>query len=228
MNQFLQLDGFRGILRLFPLPNFVMLPHVVKAFHIFEPRYRELVEHTLAGDKYVTLVMPKAGWESDYEGSFPLHEYGCLTQIMNHEQLPDGRFNIVVRGICRVKLDQELLSSSRYRQAKGTLLPDPAITYDGTMRQELLDAVYHWVPDDPTAKDQFETLLSSINTGGMVADIISFAIPLPPETKQQLLETLDVTHRLKTLVAAIHQLSPRQTEQNQRPSAQSPPDFSNN
>ncbi len=47
---------FSGKARLFPLPNLVMFPHVVLPLHIFEPRYRQMTEHSLASDRLITMI----------------------------------------------------------------------------------------------------------------------------------------------------------------------------
>src|SRR5262249_44277168 len=77
------LDDFTGVARLFPLPNFVLMPHVVKPLHVFEPRYRQLVSDALAGDQLIALVLLKPDWEGDYEGQPAIHDVACLARILN-------------------------------------------------------------------------------------------------------------------------------------------------
>jgi uncharacterized protein len=230
VNQLLQLDGFDGVARLFPLPNFVMMPHVLKGFHIFEPRYRELVEHALNKDKLIGLVLPKAGWEKDYESSFAIHSVGCLTIIQEHERLDDGRFNLVLRGLCRVKLEHEMLTSTLYRQAKVMLLPDAVVTDDGNLRHELEASVLPWLSIEGEGRDQFLKLLESSAPLGTIVDVVSFALPLPADWKQELLEMLDVAARVRHLTKLLKSVKPfREPEEKlhhrgHRP----PPDFSTN
>jgi Lon protease-like protein len=230
VNQLLHIDGFDGVVRLFPLPNFVMMPHVLKGFHIFEPRYRELVEHALEKDKLIGLVLPKTGWEKDYEASFAIHSVGCLTTIQEHERLDDGRFNLVLRGLCRVRLEHEMLTSTLYRQAKVMLLPDAAVSDDGLLRQELEVAVMPWLSLEGEGRDQFQKLLESSAPLGTIVDVVSFALPLPPDWKQELLEALDVTERVRHLSKLLRSVKPfrdpdeRLHHRGHRP----PPDFSSN
>ena len=63
---------FSGIVRLFPIPNLVMFPHVMQPLHVFEPRYRDLLEDALANDRLIAMAVLEPGWESDYEGQ-PFH-----------------------------------------------------------------------------------------------------------------------------------------------------------
>ena len=203
MNQLLHLDGFDGVVRLFPLPNFVMMPHVLKGFHIFEPRYRELVDHALAKDKLIGLVLPKEGWEKDYEANFAIHSVGCLTAIQEHERLEDGRFNLVLRGLCRVRLEHEMLTSTLYRQAKVMLLPDAVGGRRRRAAAELEEAVLPWLPCEGEGRDQFLKLLESSAPLGTIVDVVSFALPLPADWKQELLETLDVAERVQHLAKLL-------------------------
>src|SRR3990172_9342939 len=93
------LREFGGKARLFPLPNLTMFPHVVQPLHIFEPRYREMVEESLATDRLIAMVLLREGWEDDYEGNPPVHAIACLGQILADQRLDDGRYNILLRGL---------------------------------------------------------------------------------------------------------------------------------
>src|SRR6266481_4652099 len=65
-------EEFSGRARLFPLPNLVVFPHVMQPLHIFEPRYRAMLEDSLADDRLIGMALPAPGWENDYEGRLPL------------------------------------------------------------------------------------------------------------------------------------------------------------
>ena len=76
------LQDFCGTVRLFPLPNLVLFPHVLQPLHIFEPRYRELLEDALAHDGLIAMAMLEPGWEQDYDGRPPaLHPMACLAKV---------------------------------------------------------------------------------------------------------------------------------------------------
>src|ERR1700749_756438 len=87
---------FSGVVRLFPLPNLVMFPHVMQPLHIFEPRYRELLADALAGDRLIAMTMLAPGWESDYEGRPPLLPVGCLTRVAMHQPQAEERSNVLL------------------------------------------------------------------------------------------------------------------------------------
>ena len=95
------------LLPLFPLPNVVLFPNVFLPLHIFEPRYRAMMADALAGDRMIGMVLLRPGWERDYEGRPPVFAIGCSGVITHAEQLPDGRYNLVLRGLDRFRIVHE-------------------------------------------------------------------------------------------------------------------------
>src|SRR5262245_58102592 len=98
------LANFGGTARLFPLPNMVLFPHVVQPLHVFEPRYRQMTADALAGDRLIAIVLLKPGWEAEYEGRPTLYPVACLGRVVADQLLPDGRYNLLVRGLSRMKV----------------------------------------------------------------------------------------------------------------------------
>ena len=92
----------------FPLPNLVFFPRTEVPLHIFEPRYRQMVGDALAGAGQLVVVLLKPGWEPNYAGCPPIHPIACLGKIVADQRLADGRYNILLRGISRVRIVQEL------------------------------------------------------------------------------------------------------------------------
>src|SRR5215467_11340208 len=107
---------------MFPLPNVVLFPHASLRLHIFEDRYRALTRDILAGERFLAmgLIVESARPSDERPAVEPVAGVGEV--VMAHE-LPDGRFNLVVRGHARVRIDEELPSDHLYRVVKGTLLP---------------------------------------------------------------------------------------------------------
>jgi len=102
---------------IFPLPNVVLFPNVFLPLHIFEPRYREMVADALTGDRIIGMVLLRPGWEGEYEGRPPVYPIGCAGLITHAEQLPDGRSNIVLRGLEKFRIVDEDQSRA-YRVAR--------------------------------------------------------------------------------------------------------------
>jgi uncharacterized protein len=107
----------------FPLPNVVFFPHVSLALHIFEPRYRQLAEEALASDRLMAVTLLQPGWETDYEGSPPVHPIASAGLIQDHQRLPDGRFNIRLFGLSRIALGP-FVQTAPYRVASFRMLPE--------------------------------------------------------------------------------------------------------
>jgi hypothetical protein len=104
------------LLPLFPLPNVVLFPGVFLPLHIFEPRYRAMVTDAVASDRMIGMVLLRPGWQGDYEGRPPVYPMGCSGLLTHIEQLSDGRFNVVLRGVERFRILEEDHGRS-YRRA---------------------------------------------------------------------------------------------------------------
>jgi Lon protease-like protein len=110
---------------IFPLPNVVLFPNVFLPLHIFEPRYRQMVEDALRGDRIVGMVLLRPGWEPAYHECPAVYPVGCAGVITHSERLSDGRFNIVLRGIEKFRVTGEE-ESHPYRVALVESVREPA------------------------------------------------------------------------------------------------------
>ena len=115
------------LLPLFPLPNVVLFPNVFLPLHIFEARYREMIADAIASDRLIGMVLLRPGWERDYEGRPAIYPVGCSGVVTHFEKLPDGRYNIVLRGLDRFRIAEEDHQRS-YRRAEVDPLPERAVT----------------------------------------------------------------------------------------------------
>jgi Lon protease-like protein len=113
-----------SLVPLFPLPNVVLFPGVLLPLHVFEPRYRALVGDALDGDRCIGMVLLRPGWESDYEGRPAIFSIACTGVIIHAVGLDDGRFNIVLKGLDRVRIVSEDYERP-YRRAVVETLADP-------------------------------------------------------------------------------------------------------
>jgi Lon protease-like protein len=91
--------------------------------HVFEPRYLKMAADVLEGDRVIGMVLLKPGWEPDYDGRPPVYPVGCAGRIEQSERLPDGRYNLVLRGISRFRIDVEH-PGAPYRRASVAGLED--------------------------------------------------------------------------------------------------------
>jgi Lon protease-like protein len=222
------LANFSGVARLFPLPNMVLFPHVVQPLHVFEPRYRKLAADTLGSDRLVAPVLLRPGWEENYDGRPAIFPVACLGRVVADQVLPDGRFNLLVRGISRVRLHDEDKTDRPYRTAHAELLVDgplPSLPEAKALRKELAGKVLPRFQAGPP-REQLRELFRGELPLGALCDILGFALPFPAEHKQGLLEQLDVTRRASRLLALLEALVPNApVEESDR---KFPPDFSAN
>ena len=192
------LTNFSGTARLFPLPNLVLFPHVVQPLHIFEARYRQMTADALASDRLIALALLQPGWEGDYEGRPALHPTVCLGRIVAEQRLPDGRFNLLLRGLSRARVIEEPADDRPYRLAKLELLADgPPLSAlpAQALRQQLIEEAPAWFPTQGPAREHLQKLLQSELPLGIFCDLLAFAVPLATEAKQSLLEELDLEQR---------------------------------
>ncbi len=197
------LDTFSGQLPLFPLPNAVMFPGTRHPLHVFEPRYRQMVQDVMAGEKLIGVVLLKEGWEKNYFESPAIYQVACLCKLERVERLPDGRFNIRLQGLSRVRLGREI-KSTPYRVCEVTLLEDSLSPVNaGALREHLgetlriFDKLLREMAEFPG-----EVLLSRKHSNpGQLLDLLAAHLPLlAPTQKQGLLERVDVAERARELV----------------------------
>ncbi len=109
---------------LFPLPGTVFIPHTMLPLHVFEARYRDLVEDAMKGNGFLAVPRLKPGWEKGYEGRPAVFETTGFGKIVRCDRLPDGRANIVILGVGRLKIREEIPRDAIYRVAEGAFLTD--------------------------------------------------------------------------------------------------------
>src|SRR5688572_10359904 len=119
---------------IFPLPNVVLFPNVFLPLHIFEPRYRQMVNDALAGERMIGMVLLQPGYEEDYERAPAIYQIGCAGLITHVERLSDGRFNIVLRGLERFRIigEENPTSTILYRRALIAPLADADLAAGGS------------------------------------------------------------------------------------------------
>lgn len=219
------LAHFSGRARLFPLPNLVLFPHAVQPLHIFEPRYRRMTASALAGDRLIALVLLKPGWENDYDNRPAVHPVACLGRVVADQRLDDGRYNLLLRGLSRIRIRGEITDDEPFRTARAELLADesPPVDEAAQLRRGLKEQILPRFAG-PSRK-QLNELMDGELPLGSLADILAFALPLAVADKQELLGEVDVARRVALLAALIDELgTPALSGEGRK----FPPDFSTN
>ncbi|MCK6520909.1 LON peptidase substrate-binding domain-containing protein [Myxococcota bacterium] len=113
-------------LPIFPLPGLVFFPDTRLPLHIFEPRYREMIAWCITHDAPLGVVMIRPGFERDQPRDPPVLTVLGVGQIVRHQRLADGRYNVVLQGVSRARLLSELPSSHAFRLARCVAWEDAA------------------------------------------------------------------------------------------------------
>jgi Lon protease-like protein len=187
---------------LFPLPNVVFFPKTFLPLHIFEPRYRAMVKDASEGDRLIGMVLLKEGWESDYEGTPAVHRIGCAGKIIALESLPDGRYNLMLHGLCRFAIESES-RTKLYREAQVRRRPDAdwSRASDGVL-EALLDAVRTMVTR-PTISQELSALLRASDDPEQVVNLVSSELPFTEHEKQFLLDAENLEQQARRMVDLI-------------------------
>jgi Lon protease-like protein len=223
------LQDFSGAGPLFPLPSVALFPHATLPLHVFEPRYRALTADALAGERLIAMATLQPGWETAYETkSAAIHPVVCLGRVTLDERLPDGRYLLLLRGLCRARIVTEFDTRLPYRTASLQVLddvypPHPTIDRD-RRRRELLDLVRALESDSAQIAGLLDNLDSELSLAAL-CDVLASAVQFPAAAAIELLSALNVDHRSDVLLDLLRQL--RRSRREQAP-AGFPPPFSRN
>ena len=184
----------------FPLPTVVLFPNVFLPLHIFEPRYRRMVDDALNGDRIIGMVLLRPGWERDYDGRPAIYPVGCAGVITHAERLADGRFNIVLRGMEKFRVTGEE-ADRPYRVALVEPVPEPdpesVRTEMRTMRRRLETLLVPQPEGQPDPK-----VPSSMPDEDLVNALAQY-LEFEPVEKQALLERDGVLDRCRSLIELL-------------------------
>jgi len=190
------------VIPVFPLPGAILLPRGQLPLNVFEPRYLNMIDDAMAGDRIIGMLQPQAGARS-----LPsLSLIGCAGRITSFAETSDGRYLITLTGCARFRLASELPAQTPYRQIRADFTPfeddlsAPPVDDVGLDREGLLDALRAYLEargldiDWDTAETAPpEALINSL----------SMALPFDPPEKQALLEAVSLTDRSTVLTALL-------------------------
>jgi hypothetical protein len=192
-------------LPIFPLPDLTFFPRTFLPLHIFEPRYRAMITDCLARDRRLAVVALEPGYESTYEGKPPVKQIAGAGTIVRCERLATGRFNILLRGDARIRIQREVPADTLYRMAVATPLAEvgadrPALAnLAAAIRQQCLQIL------DALGRSTVETResLEAVRSPAELGDQVASAVIPDASVRQALLEELDVERRLERLTRAL-------------------------
>lgn len=215
LEQFTQLPAeFDGRVRLFPLPDLVVFPNAMQPLHIFEPRYCEMFEEALATDRLIAMATLAPGWEHQPGEPPKLESHVCICRVVSHATTEDDRHNVLLVGLRRGLILEELETSRPFRMANVEVLSDlyplTASEQRQALKRELLDSFRQLIPDVAEVQKNLHELMASQMQLGAVTDIIGFTMQFDTPNKLLLLAENDVDARARLLIEILRE---RQAEE---------------
>ena len=187
---------------LFPLPNVVLFPGVFLPLHIFEERYRIMVRDVLAGDRMIGIALSKPGWHQTTEGPAAIYPVGCVGLVTHVEQLDDGRYNIVLRGVEKFRVIRER-DGRPYRVAHVDYLTEQMSSADHDVVRQQRERLEHLLTSADTPDLPFPSTLSDEE----VVNALAQYLDLEPIERQALLERAGVAERCAALIELLEMKS---------------------
>ncbi len=193
-------------LPLFPLEDVVLFPHSMIPLHIFEARYRKMVRDVLGSNRLLAISL-QLEKEDVAEGGAPrVASVASVGELVLAQELPDGRFNLVVRGRARIGIDEELPSDEPYRLIAAHEIPDESSEQasevheaDAALRA-LVTGLAESIPD---GGELLKHVAAAQDTPAALANVIAASLVADPKARQRLLETTDVFERLERLSTEV-------------------------
>jgi Lon protease-like protein len=209
----------------FPLAGVVLLPHAVIPLHIFEERYRQMVSDALDGSGQIAMALFEGeDWRTDYAGNPAIRPAVCLGQIVQHEALPGGRFNILLRGICRAKIVEEFPPDDDYPYRRARLEPLETPSENDNVEDDLVRVrgrLKELLAEPPlTRLSAAESLESHLERNDLptsaILELLGMTVVSDNEMKYRLLETRKpvdraaiIEHELESLRSLLKRADPQ-------------------
>ena len=184
-----------SIIPIFPLSNFIIFPNTTVPLNIFEPRYIQMINDSMKSHRMIGMIQPKKSGELKKPD---LYEVGCIGKITSFNETDDGRYLIIINGVSRFKIEEEIKSENLYRSCK--------VSYQNYIK-DLEDKIEEFPIKD--LDRIFKDLQNLFEKKGFMVDwsslkkqnfsntlnTLSMASPFSLEEKQALLETKDLSTR---------------------------------
>ena len=184
---------------LFPLPGVALFPDLPLPLHIFEPRYRAMLRDTLAGSKFIGIVQIRPGATPVEGRPSPIFSIGCAGRVEGVAELAGGRSNIVLRGVSRFHIEEELPEGLPYRVARVSPLIEKVL--DEEALTESLARVLHEIGQI----DEGMSLLARTDEApkALVVNMLAQLLPLGDLERQSLIEAPSIDERARLLASIL-------------------------
>jgi Lon protease-like protein len=189
-------------LPVFPLPQVVLFPHAMLPLHVFEPRYRAMLKDCLETHKLMAVALVLDANDRDEHGNPRMAQIAGVGLIVEHQQLPDGRSNILLHGQGRVRLE-ELPFVPPYRRAHATLRTDERTVVSAEERTALLATATAFASDIHQRDRSFSFRLPQNVDASTLADLCAHHMVIDAAVRQRVLEELDPRERVRIVTTDL-------------------------
>ncbi len=195
-------------LAIFPLGQAVLFPGTKLPLHIFEPRYRQMVETALEQQAPIAMALLDPNGEPDEHGRPAVHPVAGVGVIESHERLPDGRFLMVLQGVARVRIVEEHEPDMLFRQVRAERIADSVESEQDVAEKlaTLQNLTFSIRLINPRVADFLASTMGSLDNPGNIADAVANVLFLEPADRQRLLETPDVAARLDAVSERVTEI----------------------
>jgi uncharacterized protein len=194
---------------IFPLPNVTFFPQTMMPLHVFEPRYRVMTANCLAGDRLMGVALLKEGWQRDYFGRPPISRIFGVGKIVDHEELGNGCYNIMLDGLYRVRLIEEF-HTDPYRTGRVQVLVDPPIDEARVLVSALIKELHmltrRLAAGLPPLQEPIQNAWSAHPHPLVVVNLRATALVIDAYDRQSILEESDPLRRLRLMLIQVRSI----------------------
>ncbi len=198
------------VVAVFPLPEVVLFPRTIIPLHIFEPRYREMMADVLAGSGALAIALLKPGYQPlYYTRRAPIHPVIGVGSVLESEQVDDGNYNLLLRGVGRARIVEEIATHA-YRRARVAVI-ETFCGGNGQNTDELADDLFRAIRGnrglDPELRRHWLRLSKMNLELDALTDLLAAGIPVEAELRQCLLNEADAFERAGLLLDQLRTLA---------------------
>jgi Lon protease-like protein len=189
-------------LPIFPLAGAVVMPGVQLPLNIFEPRYLNMVFDALAGDHLIGMVQPLS--ETTFDDSPEIHKVGCGGRITSYSETSDGRIVLVLTGVSRFEVRSEIEPRRGYRRVHASWERFTIDFHDEEARlpnRETFFTSLHAYARLRNVEVPWDDVKKMGDTD--LVNLLCAHLPLEPDDKQALIETIDLAQRADLMRALM-------------------------
>jgi Lon protease-like protein len=199
------------VLPIFPLPNVVLFPNTLLPLHVFEPRYLRMIEALPKARPYVAVTLLQGDWKPRYHAAPQFAGVMGLGELVHCEEMSNGRYNILLRGLARVRTLEELANEEPFRTVRAEVLGEVHEEGDELEIRRTLLTLRHFfatiLSRVPGVDISEASRLFELSTpASVVVDSITSALPVTPENKQALLEEIRPAVRASKLAVILAEM----------------------